>query len=126
MAKTVNNTQVDALAAAVATPYGPLTRDSGSDYTAMPVPNSNIRGKFTSAFSVVVYLSPEELENPGLTNAFLERAHSWTAVVADFKTAITGLNTLASGMSTPHEYADYVTLVDYIRDNMPWIRGIVG
>lgn len=122
--KTVTNGDLDTLAAAVPSPYGPLTRVG--TVASLPTPNSQIRIEFTSNLSVTVSLSAEDLENAPLTLELLKNYHSWTAIVADMKTAISALNTLAVAMSTPHTYDDYVVLQQYIAENFPWVLGTVG
>jgi len=71
---TVTNAQVDTGAAAIVAPYGPLTRVS--DVEAFAAPNSNIEIQFTSALSVTVYLTYEQLID--LTRVYyrLEDQHS--------------------------------------------------
>jgi PKD repeat protein len=71
---TVTNAQVDTGAAAIVAPYGPLARVS--DVESFPTPNSNLAIEFTSALSVTVYLTYEQLID--LTRVYfrLEDQHS--------------------------------------------------
>lgn len=89
MATDVTNSTVDTAAAAVAAPYGPLTRVTDFE-TELPSPNSEIRGLFTSNIGdTEVWLSYEELTNATMLLRILEGAHDWTAKVANMKTSIT-------------------------------------
>lgn len=123
MATTITNSNLDTLAAAVPAPYGPLTRVTS--VASLPTPNSEIRIEFTSQYSISVWLTYEELQVAGVRDRILAQAHEWTDVVTNMKTHITALDALADGMSAPHTYADYQTLVDYIRENFPWTRGVI-
>jgi PKD repeat protein len=71
---TVTNAQVDTGAAAIVAPYGPLTRVS--DVEAFATPNSNIEIQFTSALSVTVYLTYEQLIDLTRVYYHLEDQHS--------------------------------------------------
>lgn len=123
MATTVTNGNLDTLAAAVPSPYGPLTRVTS--VASLPTPNSEVRIEFTSQYSVSVWLTYEELQVAGVRDRILAQAHEWTDIVANMKTEINALDALAEAMSAPHTYADYKVLVDYLRDNFPWIRGVI-
>lgn len=125
--QTVTNSQIDALAAAVASPYGPLTRVSDFEDTDLyPEPNSGLRGVFTSALSVSVSLSYDELHNTPQAWSILEKTHGWTTVVTAIKTFATNFKALADTVSgTPYTYEDYDLLVSYIRENNIWTPGTV-
>src|SRR5688572_2095411 len=77
---TKTNAQVDAAAAAVVAPYGPLTRVS--DVESFPTPNSNIEIEFTSALSVTVYLTYDEMVDTQIVDRILETQHSVRGVNA--------------------------------------------
>lgn len=122
MGLTITNTNIDSLAGAVASPYGPLTRVG--TVVGAPTPNSDMRIEFTSALGATVFLSYEELQNSGLVAEAMRKAHDFTGIVESMKTQITALNSLAGAMSAPHTYTEYQTLTDHFRANFPWWRGV--
>lgn len=101
-----SNATIDTAAAAVAGPYGPLTRVSDVD-ADFPTPNGNIRIKFTSNIgSTVVYLTYNQLLDAHVTLRILEQAHSMTKRVQDIKTEISDAYAVTNAFSVPHTYAD--------------------
>ena len=115
MPYTVSNATIDTAAAAVPSPYGPLTRVT--DVADLPEPNSEIRLEFTSALSETVYATYAELIIPAMILQINQRAHDWTAVVADLKTALNELDVLVDAMATPHTYEDYQAIIDTFRND---------
>lgn len=87
MAVTVTNAMFDAACAAVAAPYGPLTRQSGVDLEAVPYVDQNTDVKYgvTSAIGVDFLISYRELTDAYLLEDALRTAHGSMAVVQDVK-----------------------------------------
>lgn len=125
MPATFSNAQVDTLAAAVPSPYGPFTRVTDFESAGVPVPNGAIRGQFTSALSEAVYFTPEELGNLDLVLKRDQENHGYTSVVSAMIVNISALNTLAGTMSTPHTYDDYQALIEMIR-SFNWTHNVLG
>lgn len=123
MAYTINNSAVDTLAAAVAAPYGPLTRVT--NVSTLPTPNSDIKLEFTSALSATVYLTYEELQTPGSLLYLLEIQHGLTTVVETIKADVAELYAYTNGLSAPHTEAEYQQIQEYIR-GYRWLQNIVG
>lgn len=119
------NAEVDTLAAAVPSPYGPLTRVTDFESSVFPQPSGNIRGTFTSALSTTVYFSPKELTNLDLVLARNLEYHDWTGKVSQMIIDIAALKTLADTMSTPHTYDDYQALIDEVR-GFSWLHNVLG
>lgn len=128
MATTKTNAQVDTLAAAIAAPYGPLTRVTDIEAATVPTPNSGLRIEFTSAIDdTPVWASFDELSSLANRAIILEAAHGFEAIINDMKTAIDELDTIATAMTSPHTYADYETLIDAMRSKLTrWLRAIDG
>lgn len=122
MATIVDNSDVDTAAAAVPSPYGPLTRVS--DVEQYPEGNSNQQIEFTSNVgATVLFMSYDQLMNTDVRNRLLHQAHPDDWAVRELKTAINALNTKVNAMSAPYDYADYKDLVSDLRQNFPVLRG---
>jgi HPt (histidine-containing phosphotransfer) domain-containing protein len=121
MAITKTNAEIDTAAAAVAAPYGPLTRVT--DVEALPEPNSEIQIQFTMASSIgTVYLTWEQMENADQLLALLKKAAGVTAIVQDIKTAIDALDTTMGAYAVPHTQAELTATINTLRN----IRQIVA
>jgi PKD repeat protein len=121
---TKTNAQVDAAAAAVVAPYGPLTRVS--DVETFPTPNSNIKIEFTSALSETVYLTYDELVDTQLVTKILESQHAVRGVNAQMRPvygAVLAAAMYAKSYAGP-PYAD--TEWQFIIDLLRVIRPIVA
>lgn len=122
MTITVSNATVDTAAAAVASPYGPLTRVT--DLTLLATPNYQTSIEFTTSLGQHVWLTWEQLANTTLTVKLLKQFSGHEALVRGLKTRIGAVNTTAAAMSSPYDYDDYQTLINALRDNFPEVRGM--
>lgn len=72
MTSVITNSNLDTKAAAVAAPYGPLTRVGEAPQLS---PNSHVQVEFTSALGVTVYVSYDDFVDGNATR-ILEDAHA--------------------------------------------------
>lgn len=124
MATTVDNTTIDALAATVPAPFGPLTRVD--DVGLAPSPNSGVRLDFTTALGGTVLLSYDELRNPDLVQDRVNQSDPWTHQVSKIITDSDGLDALITSVgSAPYTYEDYQSLVEFLRTHFSQALGTI-
>lgn len=108
MAK-ITNAQVNTLAAAVASPYGPLVRVTNMD--DLPDPNADIKIHFTTAVAgVEVDATYNEMNDADVQAAIIAQAFNEQADIQGFKAALATYATAVAAMTLPHTYADYKTI----------------
>ena len=125
MATTLTNGQIDTLAAAVAAPYGPLTRVT--DVADLPEPNSEIKLEFTSALTQTVYLTVEEMQIAGILADRLLTQHGHVGVTRAISAAIDAIDVVNETIKTAADFtsAEGVELMQAIKTNLgPWIGGL--
>jgi hypothetical protein len=105
MATTVTNANVDTGAAAIAAPYGPLTRVT--DITTLATPNSDLRLEFTTALSTTVYMTYDELVDADMSEGILAQHFNFQDVLEQAVVLIDTLNTAAAALVLPHTYANW-------------------
>jgi hypothetical protein len=103
-----------ALAAAVAAgDYGPLTVVT----TEANAPISfDQRMEYTTLNSKTVYLSYNDMKVDAVRNTLVDQAEGETAKVDTIGAQLTALVVLYDAMTAPHSHADYVSLIDSIRE----------
>lgn len=111
---------IDDFAAAIVAPYGPLTRVTPVASLGINASNARdvpIEFTLTSPYNTEkVSLTYNELRNAPLVNGRLQGAVGSQFLVNRLKTQIGALNTLAAAMTAPHTEADYVALIESLRD----------
>lgn len=94
---TITNATFDTAAAAAPAPYGPLTRVGDLDATPTISPNSDVEVECTSAASVTLFISYEQLNGDTVQrDMIIKEAHGVNAHIQDFEDLVTALNTLFS------------------------------
>lgn len=86
---TYANAAIDALAAAVAAPYGPLTRVT--DLTTLPTPNDRALMEFTDAAGHTLFMRYEELTDADRLLELLAEANSPSYLVHEVLTELTDI-----------------------------------
>jgi len=102
------NAMVDAAAATVPAPFGPLTRVTNMN--TLPTPNDDFNIEFNTAVTgIKVFMSYNELIKPNVRNRILNQL-GINADVERLKSWIGTMNTAAVAMTLPHDYNDWKTL----------------
>ncbi len=97
---TVTNTTFDAALAAIAAPYGPLSRTANTDLDVTPsvAPNSHIEYEVDSDTSgVVFYISYDQLSVAGVAAHIIKEAHGIRARLQDLQDWVTELDAVING-----------------------------
>lgn len=110
----ITNAAVDSLAGDIDAPYGPLVRVTNMD--ELPVPNDNIKLDFTTAVSgVTVSMTYNELADELVAADIIAQAFNQQGVLEAFATALDTYNTAIQALSLPHTYADFKTAYSGLR-----------
>lgn len=118
---TITNLQVDIIASGVASPYGPIVRQT--DMEDLPTPNENISIEFETALGDTVYISYEQLSTTAIRTRLLEQSAGIEARVARIKAGVAAMYAVTNAMSSPHTYQDLLDAVEAVRENDDWLAG---
>jgi hypothetical protein len=111
---------IDDWAAAIDTPYGPITRTTAVadlGINALNAFDTPITFTLASPYtSETVELTYNELKYEDIVIERLKRVVGVSSVVQTIIDELSALNTVAQAMTAPHTDADYATLIEGLRD----------